>query len=160
MIEGRTERARVTVLALPARGLSVPTRRSWSRHAAFARYCAVGASGYVINSALFWLLDRAAPYPVAFALAFVAAASTNFALNRAWTFRAGGGRVSPQYVRFLAVSLVALAADLLVLTTLVEGAGVPKMAAAAVAIAAATPASFAGNRLWTFRAAATRSSCA
>ncbi|HEY3764545.1 MAG TPA: GtrA family protein [Gaiellales bacterium] len=151
----------MTVLALPAAALPAPARRSWSRHAPFARYCAVGASGYVVNSALFWLLDRAAPYPIAFALAFVAAASTNFALNRAWTFRGGGGRVSPQYVRFLAVSLVALAADLLVLTALVEGAGVPKMVAAAVAIAAATPASFAGNRLWTFRAAAaTRSSCA
>lgn len=122
--------------------------------AVFARYCTVGASGYVVNSGLFVLLERVTPYPVAFALAFVAAATSNFALNRVWTFRATGRRASPQYVRFLAVSLGALAADLLVLVGLVEGTGVPRLAAAALAIGVATPASFLGNRLWTFRAPA------
>lgn len=119
--------------------------------ASFARYCTVGASGYVVNSALFLLFQRAMPYPVAFALAFVAAATSNFALNRAWTFRATGRSASPQYVRFIAVSVAALATDLLVLVGLVEGAGMPRFAAAAVAILVATPASFVGNRLWTFR---------
>jgi putative flippase GtrA len=119
--------------------------------AAFARYCTVGASGYAVNSGLFVVLQRVTPYPVAFALAFVAAATGNFVLNRAWTFRATGRRASPQYVRFLAVSLAALATDLLVLVGLVEAAGAPRFAAAAVAIVVATPASFLGNRLWTFR---------
>jgi putative flippase GtrA len=118
--------------------------------ASFARYCTVGASGYAVNSALFVLFQRLTPYPVAFALAFVAAATSNFVLNRAWTFRASGRRASPQYVRFLAVSLGSLAIDLVVLVGLVEGAGVPRFAAAAVAILVATPASYLGNRLWTF----------
>jgi dolichol-phosphate mannosyltransferase len=58
--------------------------------------------------------------------------------------------VSPQYARFLTVSLAALAIDLVVLVSLAEVAGLPKLAAAAIAIVAATPASFLGNRLWTF----------
>jgi putative flippase GtrA len=119
--------------------------------ASFARYCTVGASGYAVNSGLFLLFQRATPYPVAFALAFVAAATTNFALNRAWTFRATGRRASPQYARFLAVSAAALGIDLLVLVGLVETAGAPRFAAAALAILVATPASYLGNRLWTFR---------
>jgi putative flippase GtrA len=119
--------------------------------ASFARYCTVGASGYAVNSGLFVLFQRATPYPVAFALAFVAAATTNFVLNRAWTFRATGRRASPQYARFLAVSAAALGIDLLVLVGLVETAGVPRFAAAALAILVATPASYLGNRLWTFR---------
>jgi putative flippase GtrA len=107
----------------------------------FARYCTVGASGYAVNSGLFLLFQRMTPYPVAFALAFATAATSNFALNR---------RASPQYLRFLAVSLGSLAIDLLVLVGLVEGAGSPRFAAAAVAILVATPAGYLANRLWTF----------
>jgi putative flippase GtrA len=119
--------------------------------ASFARYCTVGASGYAVNSGLFVLFQRTTPYPVAFVLAFIAAATSNFVLNRAWTFRATGRRASPQYARFLVVSTGSLAIDLLVLVGLVEGAAVPRFAAAAVAIFVATPASYLGNRLWTFR---------
>jgi putative flippase GtrA len=138
------------VLALDHRPAAPPAAPGGRSAAVFVRYCTVGASGYLVNSALFWVLAGAIAYPLAFAVAFVAAASTNFALNRAWTFRAGG-RVSPQYARFLAVSLAALAIDLVVLVSLAEAAGLPKLAAAAIAIVAATPASFLGNRLWTFR---------
>jgi putative flippase GtrA len=155
MTRMRTGRARVTVFALDVPAAPAPARQGAGSHAEFARYCIVGASGYVVNSALFWLFAGSLPYAIAFAVAFVCAATSNFGLNRAWTFRSGG-RVSPQFARFLAVSLLALAADLAVLTALVELADAPKLAAAAAAILAATPASFAGNRLWTFRAGATR----
>jgi putative flippase GtrA len=152
MIGTRTGRARATVLALDAPRAGRAAVRS--PQAEFLRFCVVGTSGYVVNSGLFWLLDRSLAYPMAFALAFVCAATSNFALNRAWTFGTGG-RVSPQYARFLAVSLLALGVDLAVLSALVELAGAPKLVAAAAAILAATPASFAGNRLWTFRRPAT-----
>jgi putative flippase GtrA len=140
------------VLALDHRPVAPPAAPAPGGRsaAAFARYCTVGASGYVVNSALFWALAGTIAYPLAFAVAFLVAATTNFALNRAWTFRAGG-RVSPQYARFLTVSLAALAIDLLVLVSLAEAAGVPKLPAGAIAIVAATPATFVGNRLWTFR---------
>ena len=117
---------------------------------ALIRYCVVGTSGYLVNSALFWTLGHLVAYTVAFAAAFVAAATSNFVLNRLWTFASDDCAVGAQYLRFVTVSAAALIVDLVVLTTLVEGAGIPKLAAAAAAILMATPASFVGNRLWTF----------
>ena len=44
--------------------------------------------------------------------------------------------------------------SLLLLTLLVEGAGIAKVPAQALAVAAATPLNFLGNKLWSFRARA------
>ncbi|MGN6380938.1 MAG: GtrA family protein [Gaiellales bacterium] len=115
------------------------------------RYCVVGASGYVVNLAAFYVLDRWMAYPVAFTLAFVIAATSNFVWNRVWTFRVSHGVPHHQYARFLSVSAVALVIDLGVLTALVEWAGVGHVPAAAVAILLATPVSFIGNKFWSFR---------
>ena len=56
-----------------------------------------------------------------------------------------------QYARFLAVSVLALLIDLVALALLVEVFGVHKPVAAAIAIVVATPISFLGNKLWSFR---------
>jgi putative flippase GtrA len=118
---------------------------------AFTRYCLVGGSGYVVNAAIFWVAARFAPYPVAFALAFAVAATSNFCLNRRWTFAATNHRpAATQFRRFLTVSVVALGSDLAVLSLLVESAALPKFVSALVAIAFTTPVSFGANRLWTF----------
>ncbi|HEU0193817.1 MAG TPA: GtrA family protein [Gaiellales bacterium] len=115
------------------------------------RFLVVGASGYVVNLAVFYLADRAMPYPIAFILAFVIAATSNFVWNRWWTFRVHHGVPHHQYMRFLTVSALALGIDLIVLTTLVEWAGVAPLPAAAVAIVIATPVSFLGNKIWSFK---------
>jgi putative flippase GtrA len=115
------------------------------------RYCCVGGSGYLINLVVFVLADPSMPYTLAFAVAFVCAATSNFLWNRLWTFRVEHGRTHYQYARFLGVSTAALVLDLVVLRALVELAGVPKPPAAAIAILMALPVSFLGNKLWTFR---------
>ena len=100
---------------------------------------------------MFWLAARVLLYPVAFALAFAVAATSNFSLNRRWTFAATRHRpAATQFGRFLAVSLVALGSDLAVLSLLVEVASLPKLLSALVAIGFTTPVSFGANRLWTF----------
>jgi putative flippase GtrA len=117
----------------------------------FTRYCIVGGSGYVVNAAVFWIAAGALPYPVAFALAFAVAATSNFGLNRRWTFASSRHRrAAHQFGRFLAVSAAALVSDLAVLSLLVESALLPEFLAALVAIAFTTPVSFGANRLWTF----------
>jgi putative flippase GtrA len=117
----------------------------------FTRYCIVGGSGYFVNAAVFWVAARTLPYPVAFALAFVVAATSNFCLNRRWTFATSRHRrAAHQFGRFLAVSVVALVSDLAVLSLLVESALLPEFLAALVAIAFTTPVSFGANRVWTF----------
>ncbi len=121
------------------------------RHAGqLARFCCVGASGYVINLAIFRGVSELMPYLMAFAVAFALSATWNFWWNRRWTFAAATGRPHHQFARFLSVSLGALAADLVILAVLVERAGVGKLPAAAIAIALVTPVSFLGNKLWSF----------
>ncbi len=86
-------------------------------------------------------------------LAFCVAVTNNFLLNRHWTFKAGDGHAGFQAARFLAVSLLALGFNLIVLELLVSVAGVAKIPAQAIAILAATPLNFVGNKLWSFRQA-------
>jgi len=115
------------------------------------RFLVVGASGYVVNLAVFFLANQRLHYPLAFTIAFIVAATSNFIWNRWWTFRVNHGVPHHQYARFLTVSAIALAIDLAVLSMLVEWLGVKPLPAAAVAIIIATPVSFLGNKIWSFR---------
>ena len=117
------------------------------------RFSVVGATGYVINLAVYSTLVEAAGmhYQPAAILAFCVAVTNNFLLNRHWTFRGVGGSTAFQAPRFLIVSLVALGFNLLVLELLVGVIGTPKIPGQAAAILAATPLNFIGNKLWSFR---------
>lgn len=117
------------------------------------RFGVVGASGYAVNLIVFALLVHAAgiDYRLAAVGAFVVALSNNFLWNRLWTFRASGGHAGFQAARFCVVSLVAFGFNLVVLYALVEALDVAEVPAQAVAIAAATPLNFIGNKLWSFR---------
>jgi dolichol-phosphate mannosyltransferase len=116
------------------------------------RFAIVGASGYLVNLAVF----AAATGPLgtghrtAATLAFLVAASNNFAWNRHWTFRAGAGHAGFQAARFVVISLIAFLIALAILELLVS-AGLPELAAQAIAVVCATPVNFLGNRLWSFR---------
>ena len=117
-----------------------------------AKFCAVGASGYVVNlcvfAAAFELLGL--HHLLAATVAFVVAVTNNFWWNRHWTFRAGSGRAGFQAARFFAVSVGAFLFAAAVLELLVSVAGVPELAAQAISIAAATPLNFVGNKMWSF----------
>ena len=115
------------------------------------RFCVVGGSGYVINLGLFTIAYKHVPYPIAFVFSFVVAATNNFIWNRVWTFKVEHGVPHVQYARFLAVSVLPLAIDLVALAFLIEVVGMHKPVAAAIAIVVATPISFLGNKLWSFR---------
>jgi dolichol-phosphate mannosyltransferase len=116
------------------------------------RFGFVGASGYAVNLAVFALLvhGAAAHYRLAALGAFLVAVANNFLWNRRWTFRDHTSRAHHQAVRFLVVSVAALAFNLLMLEVLVAGAGLAEVPAQAIAIVTATPLSFLGNKLWTF----------
>jgi putative flippase GtrA len=124
------------------------------------RFSLVGASGYVINLAVYSTLVEVAElhYLSAAVIAFCVAVTNNFLLNRHWTFKAGGGSAAFQAPRFLAVSLIALGFNLMVLELLVGVGGVHKIVGQAAAVLAATPLNFVGNKLWSFRRLTHRSS--
>lgn len=125
-------------------------REAWAQ---LVKFAVVGASGFVVNLAVFSLVVAVldADYRIANVLAYLVAVSNNFALNRLWTFsEQRGDRVRFQAARFFVVSLGAQVLAFSLLTLLVEGAGVPKVLAQACAILAATPLNFLGNKLWSF----------
>ncbi|MFN0154716.1 MAG: GtrA family protein [Gaiella sp.] len=124
-------------------------RRNWEQ---LLKFCVVGASGYVVNLAVYELLRRGLDlhYLLAAVGAFVVAVSNNYAWNRTWTFRGDRGSVVFQGMRFLIVSLAALAANLGVLQLLVA-IGMGELPAQALAIVLVTPVNFVGNKLWSFR---------
>jgi dolichol-phosphate mannosyltransferase len=124
-------------------------RANWSQ---LARFAIVGASGYIINLAVFSGLveDGHTPYLPAAACAFCVAVTNNFLLNRYWTFKATHVTAAVQVPRFLVVSLGALALNLAALHVLITVLALRATTAQAIAIALATPISFAGNKLWSF----------
>lgn len=116
----------------------------------FLRFCLVGASGYAVNLAVYaTVLAAGLHYLAAAAISFLVAAGSNYAWNRAWTFRTSGAPVLGQGARALLVSGLSLGANQLFLLALVA-AGAGHLAAQAVAIVLVTPFSFTANKLWAF----------
>jgi len=125
------------------------SRTNWIQ---LLKFCSVGASGYVVNLAVYSVLLNAADlhFRLAATVSFVVAATSNYLLNRLWTFRHQRGHFGVQGLRFFTVSLLVYGANLLLLSLFVD-AGVGKIVAQAVAIVLVTPLNFVGNKLWSFR---------
>jgi putative flippase GtrA len=124
-------------------------RANWLQ---LAKFCAVGASGYVVNLLVYSLLVESFDfhYLLAATCSFVVAVGNNYTWNRLWTFRGDRGHVAYQGLRFLVVSGFALAANLVILHTLVR-LGLHELPAQAIAIVLVTPLNFVGNKVWSFR---------
>ncbi|HET8814887.1 MAG TPA: GtrA family protein [Solirubrobacterales bacterium] len=112
----------------------------------------VGASGYLINLAVFALLAGSLDihHLAAASGAFAVAVTNNFLWNRHWTFGPGDGPAHFQAARFLTVSLASLGLNLAVLQLLLVSSSLGELPAQAIAVAVAMPFNFVGNRLWTF----------
>jgi putative flippase GtrA len=127
----------------------VRQRSNWEQ---LAKFCAVGASGYIVNLIVYVaLLDGAdLHYRMAATGSFLVAVTNNYLWNRLWTFRNDRGHFGHQGLRFFVVSGVVYLGNLVILTALVE-LGLGKIIAQAIAIVLVTPANFIGNKLWSFR---------
>src|SRR5262245_44246167 len=137
--------------ATPAgRARLLPALRRTANWVQLGKFCAVGASGYVVNLVVYaLLLHWDVNYLLAAVCSFLVAVTNNYTWNRLWTFHHQRGRLVYQGVRFLVVSTVALGANLVFLSILVA-LGVGKIPAQAVAIVLVTPWNFAANKLWSF----------
>ena len=123
-------------------------RSNWEQ---LAKFCLVGASGYVVNLAVYTALLKWAGlhYLASAFFSFLVAVGNNYWWNRHWTFRGQRGHFAYQGMRFGVVSAVALGANLGLLRVLVA-LGVGKVLGQAIAIIAVTPLNFVGNKLWSF----------
>jgi len=129
-------------------GAALRRRANWEQ---LVKFCLVGASGYAVNLWVFslFVLVLGVHYIPAAVCSFLVAVTNNYTWNRLWTFRAQRGHVGHQGLRFLVVSTLALAANLVVLHLLVR-AGLTEVVAQAIAIVLVTPVNFVGNKLWSF----------
>src|SRR5258708_37910407 len=118
------------------------------------RFGLVGGLGFVVNLAVYTLFVHGigVEYRIASVAAWILAVANNFVWNRHWTFDPREGIAHHQAMRFLLVSGVTEPISLLLLTLLVEQGGLSKVPAQALAVAAPTPLSFLGNKLWSFTA--------
>ena len=136
-------------LARTRAGRALRRQQNWIQ---LAKFTAVGASGYVVNLAVFTALVLGADvdHRVAAVCSFLVAVTNNYTWNRLWTFHGERGHVAYQGARFFFVALLALVANLVALEVLIT-LGLPEIAAQAIAIVLVTPINFVGNKLWTFR---------
>src|SRR5204863_8112568 len=136
-------------LALRTRAVRALRRpANWGQ---LAKFGAVGATGYVVNLAVYTALLRGAGWHYAYAatVSFLVAVTNNYLWNRIWTFRSERGHVAFQGLRFFTVALVAYGANLGILTALIA-LGLNKVVAQAIAIVLVTPLNSGGNQLWSF----------
>jgi putative flippase GtrA len=130
-------------------------RHNWYQ---LLKFCLVGGSGYVVNLCVFAVCvgPLSMHHLTAATCAFVVAVANNFWWNRHWTFGARDGHAGFQAARFFTVSVAAFLFAATILEILVSVAGVPELLAQAIAIAAATPLNFVGNKMWSFARAPQR----
>ena len=136
-------------LARTRAGRALRRQQNWIQ---LAKFTAVGASGYVVNLAVFSALFLGADldHRVAAVCSFLVAVTNNYTWNRLWTFHGERGHVAYQGARFFFVAVLALIANLVALELLIL-AGLEEIVAQAIAIVLVTPINFVGNKLWTFR---------
>src|SRR4051794_4139492 len=138
--------------ALALRTRAVRALRRPANWVQLAKFGGVGATGYVVNLAVYSALLRGAGWHYVYAAtaSFVVAVTNNYVWNRIWTFRDQRGHVGFQGLRFLAVAVIAYGANLGILSALIA-LGMNKVVAQAIAIVLVTPLNFVGNKLWSFK---------
>ena len=119
-----------------------------------AKYYAVGASGVLVNLGLLFYLTEYIGlwYFLSYTLAISASITSNFILNKFWTFRdsINSQRTIVMYVKFTSVSFLGMAIQLGSVYFLVESLSIYYMLAALISISIAGAINFIINRSWTF----------
>ena len=124
---------------------------------AFVKFGIVGASGAVINLAIFNLLLFVPffhqHYLVTNTIAFLVSVSNNFYWNFKWTFRgkAQHKTFTEKYIKFVLISLINFAINTAILGAMVDQLGLNKRIAKILAIAITSILNFIGNYAITFR---------
>lgn len=86
----------------------------------FIKFCIVGVSGTLIDFGITAVCKGFLSFPdlLANAIGFCVAASSNYVINRVWTWRSKSVKVGAEYLRFFAVSLVGLGINSLIVALL------------------------------------------
>ena len=88
----------------------------------FLKFCIVGSSGMIIDFGTTWLLKEKVKINkyIANSTGFILAATSNYLLNRFWTFHSENTQVVTEYFSFILISVVGLGINNLVVYLLTE----------------------------------------
>ena len=118
----------------------------------FLKFGIVGFTGVFVDFGITYLAKEKLHTQkyVANAIGFTTAASTNYYLNRIWTFESTNPRIGLEYAEFFIISLIGLAINTLILWLLVSKFRMNFYIAKIFAIAVVTVWNFFANLLITF----------
>lgn len=119
----------------------------------FVKFGVVGGIGTLVNIAILYLLTEKAGvyYMISAIFSFIFAMSSNFILNKLWTFKENiKFGIGKKYLQFSLVSISALLVNLFFLYIFTEGLGIYYIISQILAIGIALIINFLGNKIWTF----------
>jgi len=119
----------------------------------FFKFAFVGLIGTLINIGILYSLTEffKVYYLISAILAFIVAATSNFFLNKVWTFKEGVKEsILKKYLLFFGVSIIALVVNLFFLYVFTEYFGIYYIVSQIIAIGIALIINFLGNKIWTF----------
>ncbi len=120
----------------------------------FIKYCVVGFSGMLVDFGITWLLKEKLQFNkyVANTIGFISAATSNYVLNRIWTFESQSNKIMTEYTSFFIIALVGLGLNNLILMLLNDKLKMNFYLSKLIAILIVTLWNFIMNFLFTFAA--------
>ena len=119
----------------------------------FIKFALVGFSGLLVDFSITWLTKEKWGFNkyLANSLGFSIAATTNYILNRIWTFHSKDPQLAVQYTKFFIISLIGLALNNLVIYLLHGKMNLNFYASKFIAILIVTAWNFLANYFYTFQ---------
>jgi putative flippase GtrA len=119
----------------------------------FIKFAIVGFSGLFVDFGLTWLFKERIHFPkfIANAIGFSTAATSNYFLNRIWTYKSTNPDVILEYSEFFAISLIGLALNTFIIWLLNEKLKMNFYLAKAIATVIVTIWNFGANTFFTFK---------
>lgn len=118
----------------------------------FLKFCIVGSSGMLVDFGTTWLLKEKVKINkyLANSAGFILAATSNYLLNRFWTFESCNTRIITEYLSFILVSVIGLGINNAVVYLLTERIRLNFYLSKLFAIGVVTLWNFSMNYLFTF----------
>ncbi len=126
------------------------SQNSWEQ---FIRYCVVGATATVVDYGLLYSLTEYLGfwYLLSATFGFIGGATTNYLLNRFWTFKNKDKRIARQVSIFLIIAAVGIVLNNTILAIGVEIFGLWYMLAKVISTVITLIWNFVGHKYFTFR---------
>jgi len=119
----------------------------------FIKFCVVGFSGMILDFGITWILkekSRLNKY-ISNSIGFILAATSNYLLNRYWTFHSGNKQVATEYLSFMLIALAGLGLNNFVIYLLHDKIKLNFYFAKVLAVGFVTFWNFGMNYLFTFK---------